>query len=99
MGEHRHRQNQGLRPVSGGRRFHDQGYRAHHVFLPAAAGTGCSCIARIAMRVGLPSHTVRVQLLRYAVDSCYIVGPLNDPFRWPSRAAPADAGAAVAAQR
>eukprot|EP01062_Namystynia_karyoxenos_P019065 TRINITY_DN17136_c0_g3_i1.p1 TRINITY_DN17136_c0_g3~~TRINITY_DN17136_c0_g3_i1.p1 ORF type:complete len:512 (+),score=73.42 TRINITY_DN17136_c0_g3_i1:73-1536(+) len=49
--------------------------------------------ARIAVQLRLPSDPVRVQLLRYAIQGCYIVGPEDDPFCWPS---PAGAGAAAA---
>eukprot|EP01062_Namystynia_karyoxenos_P014140 TRINITY_DN15096_c0_g1_i3.p1 TRINITY_DN15096_c0_g1~~TRINITY_DN15096_c0_g1_i3.p1 ORF type:complete len:467 (+),score=86.06 TRINITY_DN15096_c0_g1_i3:65-1465(+) len=42
--------------------------------------------ARIAVRLGLPCDPLREVLPRYAVASCYIVGPPHDPFSWPDDA-------------
>eukprot|EP01062_Namystynia_karyoxenos_P046006 TRINITY_DN3431_c2_g1_i6.p1 TRINITY_DN3431_c2_g1~~TRINITY_DN3431_c2_g1_i6.p1 ORF type:complete len:169 (+),score=38.80 TRINITY_DN3431_c2_g1_i6:38-508(+) len=42
--------------------------------------------ARIAVRLKLPSDPLRTVLLRFAVQSCYLGGPEDDPF-WP-RGAP-----------
>eukprot|EP01062_Namystynia_karyoxenos_P020985 TRINITY_DN1795_c0_g3_i1.p1 TRINITY_DN1795_c0_g3~~TRINITY_DN1795_c0_g3_i1.p1 ORF type:complete len:448 (+),score=83.20 TRINITY_DN1795_c0_g3_i1:165-1508(+) len=61
---------------------------------PSCGKPRLTLVCRIAVRLRLPSDVLRVELLRYAVQSFYIVGPLDDPFCPPS---PKVAGSAAAA--
>eukprot|EP01062_Namystynia_karyoxenos_P045995 TRINITY_DN3431_c0_g1_i5.p1 TRINITY_DN3431_c0_g1~~TRINITY_DN3431_c0_g1_i5.p1 ORF type:complete len:558 (+),score=88.13 TRINITY_DN3431_c0_g1_i5:81-1676(+) len=82
----------GLLPVGG--------HRADRVLLLPDLSCGkhrLQLFARIAARLTLPSDPLRAVLLRFAVRSCYIGGPEDDPF-WRSPAAPAASGSATAAE-
>eukprot|EP01062_Namystynia_karyoxenos_P072227 TRINITY_DN681_c0_g2_i1.p2 TRINITY_DN681_c0_g2~~TRINITY_DN681_c0_g2_i1.p2 ORF type:complete len:443 (+),score=106.07 TRINITY_DN681_c0_g2_i1:79-1407(+) len=59
---------------------------------PSCGRARLRLFARVAVRLGLPTDPLRAALVPYAVDGCYVTGPENDPFSWPSDPAAAAAG-------